>query len=81
VYSLGRNITPHISFKLVKSRIKNIRRFKQGTSQCKMAGDGFHYFAKIRAQIRNVELADRGVFQADCHRENCCTADCYSPRT
>jgi hypothetical protein len=72
---------PRISFKLVKSRIKNIRRFKQGASRCKMEGDGFHYFAKIRAQIHNTVLADHGVFQADCHRENCRTADCYSPRT
>jgi hypothetical protein len=71
----------HISFKPVKSLIKNIRRLKQGASRCKMAGDGFHYFAKILAQIRNAVLADRGVFQADCHRENCRTAGCYSPRT
>jgi hypothetical protein len=49
VYSLGRNNTPRISFKLVKSQINNIRRFKQGTSRCKMAGTGFHCFAKIRA--------------------------------
>jgi hypothetical protein len=52
-----------------------------GASRCKMMGDGFFYFAKIRAQIRNAVLADRGVFQADCHRENCHTTDCYSPRT
>jgi hypothetical protein len=26
-----------------------------------MVGDGFHYFAKIRTQIRNAVLADRGV--------------------
>jgi hypothetical protein len=38
-----------------------------------MGGDGFHYFAKIRAQICNAVLADPGVFQADCHRENCRT--------
>jgi hypothetical protein len=49
VYSLDRNIPPRISFKLVKSRIKNIRRFKQGASRCKMAGTGFHCIAKIRA--------------------------------
>jgi hypothetical protein len=57
VYSLGRNITPRISFKLVKSRIKNIRRFKQGASRCKMAGTGFHCIAKIRALFhRRVEF-------------------------
>jgi hypothetical protein len=72
---------PRISFKLVKSRIKNIRHFKQETSQCKMARAGFHSIAKLRAQFHNAVLAYRGVFQADCHRENCRTADCYSPRT
>jgi hypothetical protein len=40
---------PRISFKPVKSRIKNIRHLKQGASRCKMAGTGFHSFAKIRA--------------------------------
>jgi hypothetical protein len=45
-----------------------------------MAGAGFHSIAKLRAQICNAVLADRGVFQADCHRENCRTADCYSQR-
>jgi hypothetical protein len=68
-YSLGLSNTPRISFKLVKSRIKNIRRFKQGASRStrKMAGTGFHSFAKLRAQIRNAVLADRGVYSADCH--------------
>jgi hypothetical protein len=46
-----------------------------------MAGAGFHSFAKLRTQIRNAVKADRGVFQADCHRENCRTADCYSQKT
>jgi hypothetical protein len=36
---------------------------------------------QLRAQIRNAVLADRGVLQADCHRENCHTADCYSQRS
>jgi hypothetical protein len=45
-----------------------------------MAGAGFHSIAKLRAQIHNAELASRGVFQADCHRENCRTADCYIVR-
>jgi hypothetical protein len=49
VYSLGPNNMPHISFKPIKSRIKNIRRLKQGVSRCKMEGTGFHSFAKIRA--------------------------------
>jgi hypothetical protein len=56
VYSLGPNNTLRISFKLVKSRIKNIRRFKQGASRCKMAWTGFHCFSKIRAQIHNTVL-------------------------
>jgi hypothetical protein len=42
VFSLGPKNMPRISFKLVKSRIKNIRRFKQGASLCKMAGARFH---------------------------------------
>jgi hypothetical protein len=46
-----------------------------------MAGSGFHSIAKLRAQIHNAVLADSGVFQADCHRENCHTADCYSQRS
>jgi hypothetical protein len=45
-----------------------------------MAGAGFHSFAKLRAQIRNAVLADRGVFQAGFHREDSRTADCYSQR-
>jgi hypothetical protein len=49
VYSLGLNNMPRISFKLVKSCIKNIRRFKQGAYRCKMAGAGFHCTAKLRA--------------------------------
>jgi hypothetical protein len=71
----------YISFKLVKSRIKNIRHFKQGASRCKMARAGFHSIAKLRAQFHNAVLAYPGVFQADCHRENCRSADCYIPRT
>jgi hypothetical protein len=54
---------------------------QKGASRCKMAGAGFHSIAKLRAQIHNAVLADRGVFQADCHRENCRSADCYSQRT
>jgi hypothetical protein len=46
-----------------------------------MAEAGFHSIAKLRAQIRNAVLAYHGVFQADCHRENCRTADCYSQRS
>jgi hypothetical protein len=46
-----------------------------------MAGTGFHSIAKLCAQIHNAALAYRGIFQADCHRENWRTADCYSPRT
>jgi hypothetical protein len=43
-----------------------------------MAGAGFHSIAKLRAQLFNPVLADCGVFQADCQRENCRTADCQS---
>jgi hypothetical protein len=46
-----------------------------------MVGAGFHSIAKLRAQIHNAVLADRCVFQADCHRENCRTVDRYSQRT
>jgi hypothetical protein len=52
VYSLGRNNTPRISFKLVKSRIENILLSKQGASRCKMEGTGFYCFAILRGQIR-----------------------------
>jgi hypothetical protein len=78
IYSLGLNIAPHISFTLEKSRIKTLWWVKQAVSRWKMAGAGFHSIAKLHAQIRNAVLADSGVFQADCHRENCRTADCYS---
>jgi hypothetical protein len=41
----------------VKLQIKKIRRFKQGAFQCKMAGTGFHCFAKIRGLFhRGVEF-------------------------
>jgi hypothetical protein len=80
-FSLDLNIAPRISFKRAKSLFKNIGQFKQGASRCKMAGAGFHSIAKLHSQIRNAVLADRGVFQAYCHRENCRTADCYSQRS
>jgi hypothetical protein len=54
MYSLGLNNTPRISFKFVKLRIKNIRRFKQGVSRCKMAGAGFQCIAKLRALIPRI---------------------------
>jgi hypothetical protein len=43
-----------------------------------MAGAGFQPVANLRAQIFNPVLADRGVFQADCHKSICYTADCHS---
>jgi hypothetical protein len=46
-----------------------------------MAGAEFLSIAKLRAQIHNAVLAYRGIFQADCHRENCHNADCYSQRS
>jgi hypothetical protein len=44
----------------------------------KMAGAGFHSIAKLRTQIFYPVLADHGVFQGDCQRENCHTAHCQS---
>jgi hypothetical protein len=38
----------------------------------------FHSIAKFRAQIHKAVIADRSVFQADGHKENCRTVDCYS---
>jgi hypothetical protein len=43
-----------------------------------MAGGGFHSIAKLRAQMFNPVLADRGVYSTDCHNENGRTADCQS---
>jgi hypothetical protein len=43
-----------------------------------MAGAGFLSIAKLRAQIFNPVLANRGVFQADWQRKNHRTADCQS---
>jgi hypothetical protein len=58
--------------------VKNMQRFKQPVSRCKMAGAGFHSIAKLRAQIFNPVLAVRGVHSADCHNENGHTADWQS---
>jgi hypothetical protein len=46
-----------------------------------MAGAEIHCVAKFHSQICNAEIADRGVFQANCHKENGPTADCYSQRS
>jgi hypothetical protein len=46
-----------------------------------MAGTEFHSFAKLRAQILNPAMADRGVMSADCHNENGRTADCQGPKS
>jgi hypothetical protein len=43
-----------------------------------MAPSGFHSVAKLRAQIFNPAMADRGVLFADCHNENGRSADCQS---
>jgi hypothetical protein len=56
-YSLGLKIAPRIHFTLVKLCVKNIWRFKQAVSRCKIAGAGFHSIAKLRAQIFNPGLA------------------------
>jgi hypothetical protein len=78
VYCFGLNIVSRISFTLVKSLVKNTGRFEQGDSRCKMAGVGFHSIAILRGQIRNHVIADRSALQADFHKGNGCTADCYS---
>jgi hypothetical protein len=75
---VGLNIALCDSFTLFKLRIKNIRRFKQAVSGCKMAGAEFHSIAKFRAQIINPVFTDCGVFSAECHNENGRTADCLS---
>jgi hypothetical protein len=74
-YSLGLNNTPRISFKLVKSRIKNIRRFKQGASRCKMAGAGFECFAKLRALTPRIATVRTTAWQSALDR----AADCQLP--
>jgi hypothetical protein len=49
--SFGLNYLPRIGFTLFKSRIKKIGLREQGNSRCKIAGAGFHFFAKLRAQM------------------------------
>jgi hypothetical protein len=51
VYSLGLNNPLRICLTPRKSRVNNIWRNKQGNCRCKMAGDGFHSLAKLRAQM------------------------------
>jgi hypothetical protein len=75
--SLGPNNAPRISFTLAKSRIKNILSFEKEASLCKMAGAGFHYFVKPRAQICNAVKADRSMHSADCQCKNRRAADCW----
>jgi hypothetical protein len=74
-YNLGPNNTPRISFKLVKSRIKNIRRFKQGASRCKMAGAGFQCIAKLRALTPQIATIRITAWQSALDR----AADCQPP--
>jgi hypothetical protein len=70
-YSLGLNITPHIA------RQKYLT-LQTGSLSMKNGGAGFQSIAKLRSQIINPELADRGVYSADCHNENGSIADCQS---
>jgi hypothetical protein len=72
MYSLGLNNTRHISFKLVMSRIKNIRPIKQGASRCKMAGVGFQCIAKLRAPIPRIATIRITAWQSALNH----TADC-----
>jgi hypothetical protein len=77
MYSLGLNNAPRISFTLIKLRVKNMQRFKQPVSRCKIVGIGFHSIAKLActpriatmnmailliAKVRSLNL------RADCHR-------------
>jgi hypothetical protein len=75
MYSLGLNNTPRISFKLGKSRFKNIRRFKQGASRCKMACAGFPCFAKLRALTPRIATIRIYTWQLALDR----AADCQPP--
>jgi hypothetical protein len=75
MHSLGLNNTSRTSFKLVKSRIKNIRPFKQGASRCKMAGAGFQCIAKLRALTLRIATIRITAWQAALNH----TADCQLP--
>jgi hypothetical protein len=74
-YSLGLNIAPHTCFTLLKSRVKNIRRFKQGASRCKMAGAGFQCFAILRALTLRIATKRITAWQSALNS----TADCQPP--
>jgi hypothetical protein len=74
-YSLGSNNMPSISFKLVKSHIKNIRCFKQGASRCKMAGAEFPCVAKLRALTPRIDTIRITAWQSALDR----AADCQPP--
>jgi hypothetical protein len=65
----------HVYFTRGKSRVKNIRRFKQWSSRCKMAGAELQSFAGSRALICNLVMADCGVLSAVRHNKHCHTAD------
>jgi hypothetical protein len=75
MYNLGLNNTPRISFKLVKSHIKNIRRFKQGASRCKMAGAGFQCIAKLHTLTQQIATIRISAWQSALDR----AADCQPP--
>jgi hypothetical protein len=75
MYSLGLNNTLRFSFKLVKSRITNIRRFKQGASRCKMAGAGFQCIAKLSALTPRFATIRKTAWQSALDR----AADCQPP--
>jgi hypothetical protein len=75
MFSLGLNNTPRISFKFVKSRIKNIQPFKQGASWCKMAGGGFQCIAKLCALTPGIATIKITAWQSALNH----TADCQLP--
>jgi hypothetical protein len=73
--SLGLNNTPGISFKLVKSRIKNIPHFKKGASRCEMASAGFQCIAKLHALTLWIATISINAWQSALAR----AADCQPP--
>jgi hypothetical protein len=68
VYSLGLNNPPRNCLTPRKSCVKNLWRNKQGNFRCKMAGAGFHWFAKLRDQMCTADH-DQNNHTADGHRQ------------
>jgi hypothetical protein len=75
VYSLGPSNPPRISFTLVKSLVKSLRRYKLGDSRSKMAGAGFHSIANSRVLKPRIARTIISHWQAAYY----CTADIELP--